>query len=71
MRLSKKGKDKNPRLYAYYAISLHHHRLLAAVREDDYKPSVVVDGDAVNSGAKTVVAPFGDDLHFSLIISKY
>ena len=39
--------------------SLHHHRLLAAVREGEHKPSVVVDGDALNGGAESAVLPFG------------
>ena len=38
---------------------LHHHRLFAAVCECEHKPSVVVDGDALDGGAETTVLPFG------------
>ena len=38
---------------------LHHHRLLAAVRKGEHKPTIVVDGDALYNGAETAVLPFG------------
>ena len=40
-------------------MSLHHHRLLATVCEDEHKPSVAVYGDAVNDGTESAVTPFG------------
>ena len=40
-------------------MELHHYRLLAAVREGEHKPTVVVDGDALDGGAKSAVLPFG------------
>lgn len=39
--------------------NLHHHRLLAAVAEGEYKPTIVVNGDAVNDCVKAAVTPFG------------
>ena len=42
-----------------FLMELHHYRLLAAVREGEHKPSVIVDGDALNGGAKSAVLPFG------------
>ena len=47
-------------LYPRFCISiLHHHRLFTAVCEGKHKPSVVVNGDALNGGAKSAVLPFG------------
>ena len=45
--------------YPHFFSILHHHRLLAAVRKCEHKPSVVVNGDALNGGAETAVLPFG------------
>ena len=39
--------------------ALHHHRLLAAVCEGKHKPSVVVNGDALDDSVETAIAPFG------------
>ena len=38
---------------------LHHHRFFAAVCKGKQKPSVIVDGDALDGGAETAVLPFG------------
>ena len=53
-----KRADHNSRLLICKR-SLHHHRFFAAVAEGEYKPSVVVDGDAVNDCVKTAATPFG------------
>ena len=45
--------------YPHFFSILHHHRLLAAVCEGEHKPSVIVNGDAVNGVAETAVLPFG------------
>ena len=38
---------------------LHLRRLLTAVCEGKHKPSVVVNGDALDGGAETAILPFG------------
>jgi hypothetical protein len=38
---------------------LHHHSLFTAVREGEHKSSVVVDGDALDGGAESIILPFG------------
>jgi len=53
-----KRADHNSRLLICER-SLHHHRLLAAVRKGKLKPSVVVNGDALNGGGEAAVLPFG------------
>ena len=53
-----KRADHNSRLLICKR-SLHHHRFLAVVAEGEHKPSVVVDGDAVNDCVETAITPFG------------
>ena len=55
-------KQKRADLYSRLFVksySLHHHRLLAAIAEGKHKPSVVVDGDALDDSVETAIAPFG------------
>ena len=56
--ITQKRADRYSRLFVK-SYSLHHHRLLVAVWKCEQKPSVIVDGDAVNGGAETAVLPFG------------
>lgn len=53
-----KRADHYSRLFVK-SYSLHHHRLFAAVAEGEHKPSVIVNGDAVNGCVKAAVTPFG------------
>ena len=38
---------------------LHHHCLFTAVCKGEHKSSVVVDGDALDGGAESIILPFG------------
>ena len=56
--LKKKRTDHCSRLFVKSYL-LHHHRFLAAVREGEHNPSVIVNGDALNGVSRKTADRLG------------